>query len=130
MGNALVPTFTAFAVTTLLENHFPDLVDTGFTSKMERTLDEISTGEVEWLPYLKNFYLGDLGLETQVKVRESEIDPIVAKTVELENLDAKIRIGKYGAYLEIDREGKNSSGRAAIPLRRSKFHPAFAPFWT
>ena len=113
MGNALVPTFTAFAVTTLLENHFPDLVDTGFTSKMERTLDEISTGEVEWLPYLKNFYLGDLGLETQVKVRESEIDPIVAKTVELENLDAKIRIGKYGAYLEIDREGETI--KANIP---------------
>ena len=105
-GNALVPTFTAFAVTSLLETHFPDLVDTGFTAKMERTLDEISTGDVQWLPYLKSFYLGEGGLENQVNVRQDAIDPIAAKTVELENLDAKIRIGKYGAYLEIDREGE------------------------
>ena len=105
-GNALVPTFTAFAVTSLLETHFPDLVDTGFTAKMERTLDDISTGDVQWLPYLKSFYLGEGGLENQVNVRQDAIDPIAAKTVELENLDAKIRIGKYGAYLEIDREGE------------------------
>jgi DNA topoisomerase-1 len=39
----LIPTFTAFAVTSLLEKHFPDLVDTSFTAKMEQTLDEIST---------------------------------------------------------------------------------------
>ncbi|MEB3321739.1 MAG: type I DNA topoisomerase, partial [Synechococcaceae cyanobacterium] len=51
-SNALTPTFTAFAVTALLEEHFPDLVDTGFTARMETTLDEISTGRVSWLPYL------------------------------------------------------------------------------
>ncbi len=43
-GKALIPTFTAFAVTALLEEHFPDLVDTEFTSKMEQTLDEIARG--------------------------------------------------------------------------------------
>ncbi|MGC8712774.1 MAG: type I DNA topoisomerase, partial [Leptodesmis sp.] len=75
VGNALVPTFTAFAVTSLLEKHFPDLVDTSFTARMEETLDDISTGEVDWLPYLKEFYLGESGLETQVKERESHIDP-------------------------------------------------------
>ncbi|MEB3292290.1 MAG: type I DNA topoisomerase [Synechococcales bacterium] len=112
-GNALVPTFTAFAVTSLLENHFPDLVDTGFTARMERTLDDISTGEVAWLPYLKAFYLGDNGLDTQVKVRESDIDPTAAKTVVMDNLTAKIRIGKYGAYLEIDRDGETL--KANIP---------------
>lgn len=112
-GNSLVPTFTAFAVTSLLENHFPDLVDTSFTAKMERTLDDISTGEVAWLPYLKNFYMGESGLDTQVKVREGDIDPIAAKTVELENLEAKIRIGKYGAYLEVDRDGETV--KANIP---------------
>lgn len=112
-GNSLVPTFTAFAVTSLLENHFPDLVDTSFTAKMERTLDDISTGEAAWLPYLKNFYMGESGLDTQVKVREGDIDPIAAKTVELENLEAKIRIGKYGAYLEVDRDGETV--KANIP---------------
>jgi DNA topoisomerase I len=113
-GNSLVPTFTAFAVTGLLEKHFPDLVDTGFTARMERTLDEISTGEVQWLPYLKAFYLGDEGLETQVKEQEDKIDPTAAKTIELDQLSAKVRIGKYGAYLEIDQDGEIV--KANIPM--------------
>jgi DNA topoisomerase I len=102
VSNALIPTFTAFAVTELLEKHFPDIVDPSFTSKMEQTLDDISTGEAQWLPYLRNFYLGDKGLETLVKEQESKIDATKARTVELENLDAKVRIGKYGAYIEKD----------------------------
>ncbi len=101
--NTLIPTFTAFAVTSLLEQHFPDLVDTSFTARMERTLDDISTGEAQWLPYLKEFYLGQNGLDHQVKERDSQIDPVQARTVDLENIDAKVRIGRYGAYLEVDR---------------------------
>ncbi|MBC1220197.1 type I DNA topoisomerase [Nostoc sp. UCD121] len=101
VSNALIPTFTAFAVTDLLEKHFPDIVDPSFTSKMEQTLDDISTGEVKWLPYLQKFYLGEKGLETLVKERESQIDATTARTVELENLDAKVRIGKYGPYIEV-----------------------------
>ena len=101
-SNALVPTFTAFAVTGLLEKYFPNLVDNSFTSQMEQTLDEISTGEAEWLPYLQKFYLGEKGLETQVKEQESQIDPTEARTVELENLKAKVRIGRFGAYIEAD----------------------------
>ncbi len=100
--NALIPTFTAFAVTDLLEKHFPDIVDPSFTSKMEQTLDDIATGEVKWLPYLQQFYLGEKGLETLVKERESQIDATKARTVELENLDAKVRIGKYGPYIEVE----------------------------
>lgn len=113
-GNALVPTFTAFAVTGLLEEHFPDLVDTSFTSKMEQTLDDISMGEAQWLPYLKKFYLGDKGLATQVKERESEIDATAARTIELDDLGgAKVRIGQYGPYVEAE----NESGpvKASIP---------------
>ncbi|MEH2414449.1 type I DNA topoisomerase [Nostoc sp.] len=111
--NALIPTFTAFAVTDLLEKHFPDIVDPSFTSKMEQTLDDIATGEVKWLPYLREFYLGEKGLETLVKEQESQIDATKARTVLLENLDAKVRIGKYGPYIEIE----NGSGvvTASIP---------------
>jgi len=105
VSNALVPTFTAFAVTALLEKHFPDLVNTGFTARMERTLDEISTGEVDWLPYLKDFYLGESGLETQVKERDSQIDPGEARTVQLADLAAKVRIGRFGPYIEAEEEG-------------------------
>ncbi|MBR8838412.1 MAG: type I DNA topoisomerase [Stigonema ocellatum SAG 48.90 = DSM 106950] len=101
-NNALIPTFTAFAVTNLLEKHFPDIVDNSFTSKMEQTLDDISTGEAEWLPYLREFYLGDKGLETLVKEQENQIDGTAARTVELENLDAKVRIGKFGPYIEVE----------------------------
>lgn len=100
--NALIPTFTAFAVTDLLEKHFPDIVDPSFTSKMEQTLDDIATGEVKWLPYLREFYLGEKGLETLVKEQESQIDATKARTVVLENLDAKVRIGKYGPYIEVE----------------------------
>ncbi|MDZ8189882.1 MAG: type I DNA topoisomerase [Nostoc sp. ChiSLP02] len=102
VSNALIPTFTAFAVTDLLEKHFPDIVDPSFTSKMEQTLDDIATGEAKWLPYLRQFYLGDKGLETLVKEQESQIDATKARTVELENLAAKVRIGKYGPYIEVE----------------------------
>ncbi|UKO96430.1 type I DNA topoisomerase [Nostoc sp. UHCC 0870] len=102
VNNALIPTFTAFAVTTLLEKHFPDIVDPSFTSKMEQTLDDIAEGEAKWLPYLREFYLGDQGLETLVREQESQIDASQARTVELENLAAKVRIGKYGPYIEVD----------------------------
>jgi len=113
INKALVPTFTAFAVTSLLEAHFPDLVDTHFTSRMERTLDDISTGEVDWLPYLREFYSGETGLSNQVKEQESQIDPKLARTVELVGLEAKVCIGRFGPYIEVD----NGSGvlKASIP---------------
>jgi DNA topoisomerase-1 len=100
-NKTLVPTFTAFAVVSLLETHFPDLVNLGFTSKMEQALDEIATGEVQWLPYLNKFYLGEAGLENQVKVRESQIEPGSAKAINLENLEATVKLGKFGPYLEV-----------------------------
>lgn len=103
-NNSLIPTFTAFAVTALLEKHFPDLVDPSFTARMEQTLDEISTGEADWLPYLREFYRGESGLETQVKEREDHIDPNEARAIALEGIDAKIRVGRYGAYLEVQQD--------------------------
>ncbi len=113
-NNALIPSFTAFAVTDLLENHFPNLVDPGFTSRMEQTLDDISTGSVEWLPYLKAFYLGENGLGTQVKQRDSQIDGEVARTVHLEGLDdVKVKIGKFGPYIQVG-EGE-SAVNASVP---------------
>ncbi|MEM6452752.1 MAG: type I DNA topoisomerase [Cyanobacteria bacterium P01_D01_bin.105] len=113
IGNSLVPTFTAFAVTELLEKNFPDLVDVHFTANMEQTLDEISTGHEEWLPYLKKFYNGDKGLAAQVDQRQDNIDPTEARTVDLDDLSAKVRIGKYGAYVELEKE--EETVRASIP---------------
>ncbi|MGF1541493.1 MAG: type I DNA topoisomerase [Pleurocapsa sp.] len=113
-GKALIPTFTAFAVTSLLEEHFPDLVDTDFTSKMEQTLDEIATGAAQWLPYLQKFYQGDTGLKTQIDVKTEEINRDLATTIHLDNLDAKVRIGKFGPYIEINR-GEEEALKVSIP---------------
>ena len=77
----LVPTFTAFAVTQLLEDHFHDLVDLQFTAYMEQELDEIAEGDVDWLTYLRTFYLGEAGLDSQVRTKEGAIDPRDAGTV-------------------------------------------------
>ncbi|MDY6782118.1 MAG: type I DNA topoisomerase [Cyanobacteriota bacterium] len=112
-NKTLIPTFTAFAVTGLLEGHFPDLVDPQFTSRMEQTLDDIATGEEQWLPYLHKFYGGEEGLETQVKVREAEIDPSSAKAVALDNLEAKVKIGKFGPYIEVQKGDETFT--ASIP---------------
>ncbi len=57
-GMALVPTFKAFAVTNLLEQHFGDLVDYAFTAKMEEDLDEIAKGQAQSVPWLRRFYFG------------------------------------------------------------------------
>lgn len=112
-ANVLTPTFTAFAVTALLEKHFPDLVDTGFTARMEGTLDQISQGQVQWLPYLKQFYRGEKGLEAEVAHQEQSIDPITFRTVALEQLPCVVRISKFGAYLEADHDGQ--SVKANLP---------------
>jgi len=111
-NNSLTPTFTAFAVTSLLEKHFPDLVDTRFTARMEQTLDDISNGEAEWLPYLEQFYNGEEGLSGQVKHREDAIDPTEARTLDLEDLKVKVRIGRYGAYVET---GEEPAIKASLP---------------
>jgi DNA topoisomerase-1 len=118
-NNALIPSFTAFAVTALLEQHFPDLVDPGFTARMENSLDDISAGKMSWLPYLENFYKGEDGLETQVQKREGEIDPTLSRTIALEGLPCVVRIGRFGAYLESKRQADDGSEelcKATLPL--------------
>lgn len=99
-GNQLIPTFTAMAVTKLLEGHFPNLVDFGFTAGMEQTLDDIATGAADRLPYLRKFYAGKDGLDEQVKQREGDIDPREACTLQIDGLDAAVRVGRYGPYFE------------------------------
>jgi DNA topoisomerase I len=115
-GSALVPTFTGFAVTQLMERNFSHLVDVDFTSTMEESLDKIAEGKEEWLPYLHEFYFGEKGLDKKVREGEENIDPEEAKTIALPNLpETKIRIGKYGAYFE-GRHPKNQTlAKASLP---------------
>lgn len=112
-GSQLVPTFTAMAVTQLLERHFTQLVDYKFTAQMEEQLDEVASGEAQRLPYLRKFYSGEEGLDQQVKSHEEEIDPRVACTIHLENVKQEIRVGRYGPFVQVEHEGEPVS--ASLP---------------
>ena len=113
VSNQLVPTFTALAVTRLLEEYFPKLVDLGFTASMEQTLDDIATGSAESLPYLGQFYGGAEGLAEQVKLKEETIDARTACTIRLNGVDSSIRVGRYGPFLEKEEDGEPVT--ASIP---------------
>ncbi len=105
-GTALVPTWLAFAVVNLLENHFPELVDTGFTARMEDDLDAISRGEAESVPYLKRFYFGNgqQGLKPQLQDKAERIDPRTVCTILLGSdgagREVAVRVGRYGPFLQ------------------------------
>jgi DNA topoisomerase-1 len=101
----LVPTFTAFAVTKLMEDHFEELVDLRFTAFMEQELDDIAAGEMDWLRYLREFFLGESGLEHQVRAKEAMIDPRLVSAVALEGLNAEVRIGQFGPYVVREQNG-------------------------
>jgi DNA topoisomerase I len=114
-GNLLVPTWTAFAVSQLLESHLPDLVDYQFTAEMEDELDAISRGEMNPTDYLTHFYFGNEhpGLK---KLLANKIDEIDAREVCRISLgkpeggeEIFIRVGKFGPFLE---QGER---RASLP---------------
>jgi DNA topoisomerase I len=107
-GNALVPTFTAFAVTELLENHIPHMVDAQFTSLMEKRLDDIASGDESRLNYLKSYFEGDKGLRNVVENQESNIKPQDARRIDLpiEGLgDYDVMVGKFGPYAQHKQNG-------------------------
>lgn len=102
-GKTLVPTFTAFAVTELLERHFPDLVDSDFTSEMEEKLDYIARGKWDQQEYLEAYYKGENGLKAKVEQQEDKIDPREAKHLHLplKDLDdIEVYIGRFGPYIK------------------------------
>ena len=114
-GKALVPSFTAFAVTRLLREHFGDLIDVEFTAEMEEDLDQISRGEREWLDFIRQFYRGDThhrGLEEAVKQADEKADyPQINVGVDPESgALIRVRIGRYGPFLQL---GDGGPGKTA-----------------
>jgi DNA topoisomerase I len=108
-GTALVPSFLAFAVVTLLERHFGQLVDYEFTARMEDALDAIARGEAERVPWLRRFYFGandDRGLQSLVS-DISDIDARDVSSFPLAGTDIVVRVGRYGPYLERDGQRVN-----------------------
>src|SRR5438270_3091126 len=104
-GSALVPSFVAFSVTGLLEQHFADLVDYAFTARMEDDLDGIANGAQEAIPWLRRFYFGNgrEGLHDLVHERLGEIDAREVNSIPIAGGDGDgivIRVGRYGPYLQ------------------------------
>lgn len=114
-GNVLVPTWTAFAVSQLLETHLPDLVDYQFTAEMEDELDAISRGELDSLEYLRHFYFGkdEKGLKDLVASKTGEIEARDVCRVLIGKPEGQpevfVRVGRYGPFLE------QGDRRASIP---------------
>ena len=124
-GNALVPSWTAFSVVRLMEEHLTSLVDYEFTAQMEDFLDSISRQEQQALEYLKRFYFGEtVGTETEAPIalrptleaKASEIDPRISSRFPVGTPESGehreeivVRVGKYGPFLE---QGER---RASLP---------------
>ena len=124
-GQALVPTWLAFAVTRLLEENFTELVDYDFTASMEADLDRIAAGREDRVAWLTRFYFGDRARSTgalaadDVVAAEAE-QGLKAMVENLGEIDARainsieigegitLRVGRYGPYLE-DAEGKRTN---------------------
>ncbi|MFE9743935.1 type I DNA topoisomerase [Saccharothrix saharensis] len=132
-GSALVPSWVAFAVVGLLEQHFGRLVDYDFTAALEDELDGIAAGRQERTTWLSGFYFGgNVGPESSVgrsgglkKLVGSSVEEIDAREVnsiplfpDLEGRTVYVRVGRYGPYLEREVEGPDgavSAQRANLP---------------
>jgi DNA topoisomerase-1 len=111
-GSALVPSWTAFAVTTMLEQHFAELVDYGFTRDLEEVLDAISAGSAEMVPTLEDFYFGPVGVDGErhgglrdlVTDRLPEIDAAAINSFPIGEDPNGVTIiakpGRFGPYVQ------------------------------
>ncbi len=100
-GRALVPTFLAFSVTGLLEQHFGKLVDYEFTASMEEDLDRIANGEEDRITWLTNFFFGTEG-NPGLEALAADLGAIDAQQINTMKMgeDIEIRVGRYGAYIQ------------------------------
>ncbi|MCC3275882.1 type I DNA topoisomerase [Arthrobacter sp. zg-Y20] len=100
-GQALVPSWIAFSVVRLLEEHFTDYVDYDFTAELEEDLDRIARGEAGRVEWLNQFYYGDR-VETGLHTIVNDLGEIDAKAINsIEIADGiMLRVGKFGPYLE------------------------------
>ena len=114
-GQALVPSWSAFAVVQLMEGHFAGEVDYAFTARMEDQLDEIATGSRERVPFLSAFWFGNgsEGLTTLIDLAMANADPAQVNAIPLGKDDdgdaVVVRNGRYGPYV------KRGEDTASVP---------------
>ncbi|WP_199425228.1 type I DNA topoisomerase [Actinotalea solisilvae] len=118
-GQALVPSWLAFAVTRLLEENFDRLVDYDFTAAMEQDLDLIAAGEKERAAWLQHFYFGDdAAADDGLRGLVANLGDIDARDVNSIDIGEGItlRVGRYGPYLEDGTTGEDGTARrASVP---------------
>ncbi|HEU0172532.1 MAG TPA: type I DNA topoisomerase [Acidimicrobiales bacterium] len=133
-GQALVPSWSAFAVVRLLEDHFASEVDYSFTARMENDLDEIAAGSRDRVPFLEAFWFGNgaadgvgsgpagngsqeaeaaTGLTALIEAAMANADPAVVNAVPLgkdpDGVEVVVRNGRYGPYV------KRGDDTASVP---------------
>lgn len=130
-GNALIPSWLAFSVVKLLEEHFDDLVDYQFTAGLEADLDEIAKGQEDSAEWLRDFYFGrtaEDGHDAPAGM-DSDVGHVGLKSIvdNLGDIDARelntvniadginLRVGRYGPYLEADGDNPNQPKRVSLP---------------
>jgi DNA topoisomerase-1 len=129
-GSALVPTWLAFAVVNLLEQHFDRLVDYGFTASLEDDLDVIAGGQGNSVEWLSRFYFGSPDGKEGGLARQGGLKKIIGKN--LDEIDARaistipiglaedgrpvvVRVGRYGPYVQVGDDGAEDQQKASLP---------------
>ena len=130
-GNALIPSWLAFSVVKLLEEHFDDLVDYQFTAGLEADLDEIAKGQEDSAEWLRDFYFGrtaedghdaPAGMDSDVghaglKSIVDNLGDIDARELNTVNIadGINLRVGRYGPYLEAEGDNPDQPKRVSLP---------------
>ncbi len=127
-GEALVPSWIAFSVVRLLEEHFTELVEYDFTASMEDDLDRIAAGTEDRNEWLNGFYFGN---DTHPGLRSivdnlGEIDARAINSIAVTD-DITLRIGKYGPYLEVPDENGAVAEDGTVAPRRVNIPEGLAP---
>ncbi|GAA2510186.1 type I DNA topoisomerase [Pilimelia columellifera] len=141
-GQALIPSFTAFAVIGLMEGYYPRLVDYDFTAGMENELDDIAGGQAAAKDFLTAFYFGsdsaalgsvarEGGLKKLVTENLGEIDARSVNSIPLftdaESRDVVVRVGRYGPYLQRTPAGPTAEGETPPEGERAALPEGLAP---
>jgi len=129
-GTALVPSWVAFAVVRLLEEHFETYVDYDFTAQMEEQLDRMARGDLSRADYLRSFYYGTgedgpLGLKPMVDDL-GDIDARAINSIEIGE-GITLRVGRYGAYVERAARGEDGELIEGADPQRANVSDDLAP---